>query len=306
MAVDITGIRKDGMNYPEGIKIGDAMSIAFFEKSWLIPGVTYTKLDFGDNGTLIEQLIDTDTYGTVTDLCEDGTTPDVKTKSWQVSINKKVSAEFDGCFTVAGIADKKVQKVINSMKFRMMAETYRHYVETQMKLTGTASTVSMGTGDSLYINYLADRILEYKKLNKVAPTLALVSSDYLAGLEKDIEMRQTNLGDQVLINGVVGRAKGVTFIEVLDQTEDLILFTMDAIGIGEPSSPKQIPNEGILGAYEIASANGDQAGFSNGMISLYNIQAQKGIVNTWVHKFFGIGIKDAKLITIPKAAAKKA
>lgn len=301
----LTGIREDSNNYPEGVKIGEAIQIAFFEKSWLVPNVTYTPLDFGENGTLIIPMVDKNTNGGATDLCAEANVGSGAVSQWQVSITKKVSGIFDGCFTVAGIADKTTQKLLNDVKLEIMVEDYRQYVKSQMDLTNTPSTVAMGTGANAYITYFNARVLEFKKATKRMPTIAKVSSDFLAGLENDMLLRETNNGDFVLVNGFTGRIKETNIIEDLEQTEDMILMTSDAIGIGEPSSPKQIPNANVLGAFDYAKANGDQAGFSNGIISLPHIEASKASVSTYLHKFFGMGIKDANLIQYPKAVAAK-
>lgn len=292
-----TDRRTDAGNYPEGQQTwGQAITLALLEKSWLIPGQTYTRARLSNAGTLIIPTVDSVTEGAVTELCEEGVTGTNKGGQEIVSISKKVTGKFDDCFTFAGIADKVYENALNTLEFKKMAATYNNYVYDEMIKVGTESAVEYVVGSE--IDYFYKRVAEYKKENHMAPDYALVSTDFLTALGVEILSRETTLGDSALINGFAGKINGISIIERYDQVEDVVLASAEALMIAEPSSPKQIPNQGILGAYE---RGGQDASFFGGMVSLHDVNALAAVVNTYVHKFFGMGIISSRMITIPMA-----
>lgn len=290
-------LRTDGNGYVDGYTIGQIMNVALMENSWLIPGQTFTRERMTDAGTMIIPMIDKGTPGGVTDLCEDGKFATTTGGTATLMIDKKISGKFDGCFTVAGIADRAFQNAENSMQLKMMAEDYQAYVMTEMLKVAKESELDTTSTTMTNAEYFTRRLAEYRKLNHISPDYALVSSEYLTELEVEIALRQSNAGDAALINGFSGVLKGIPIIEQYDQTDKIILVKKEAIRIGEPTDPKQIPNTRILGAYQ---AGGDASGFDSGMISIYDVQASKGIVDTWTHKFFGVAIVSVRMITRDK------
>lgn len=289
--------RTDAGGYPEGQQTwGEAITLALLERSWLIPGQTFTRARLSDAGTLLVPTVDNTALGTVTDICADG---DVSTKQGGqeiVSITKKVTGKFDDCFTFAGIADRVYENAFNTLEFKNMSTIYNNYVYDEMVKVGQESTVEYVDGEP--INYFYSRVAEYKSLNHMAPDYALCSTSFLTELGVAILSRETALGDEALISGFAGKINGVVIIERYDQEEDLVLASAEAIMIAEPSSPKQIPNQGILGMYE---RGGVEASFFAGMVSLHDVHALSAVVNTYVHKFFGMGIISTRMITIPMA-----
>lgn len=286
--------RTDSNNYVEGqISYGQVIDLTLQENSWLFPGRTCTKAVLSNNGTIVVPTLDNAVGGGVTELCEDGEAGTYGTGQTTVSINKKVSEKFDGCFTVANIADMLLESAINTKKLRVMSETFNNWAYGEILKVATPSTITKTDGDE--IGYVFDRIAEYKVLNHMQPAYALVSTTFLNKIYKSLSKRETNLGDETLINGYAGVYNGVTFIERYDQAEDLMLGSSEDLLIATPSKPEQIPDQRILGAY---NASGENGGFELGMVSLWDVQASKGIVETWVHKYFGLGVLNQKSFTI--------
>ena len=105
MAINMT-LRQDAENYAEGLVIGDAIIRGLGRYSWLQPNITYLNKTLSNAGVYYAPIV-TGSQGAATALCADGDAGDANVEYLPIVIDKKVTGKFDGCFTVAGIADKK-------------------------------------------------------------------------------------------------------------------------------------------------------------------------------------------------------
>lgn len=286
MANYIDLLRKDASGTYDGLEIGALITLAAFQDSWLIPNVTFTAHRMTDAGTKIIPTLTTkdgDTTNLITALCVNGNSTELTLGELQLQINKKVSNKFDGCFVTAGIANREFSDGMNMLKIEQMRNQFLNEMHKTLTDGATASQIDAPTAGK-YVEYSVKRIAEYTKANKMRPTVALVSSDMAMNLLLEKIQRQTPAGDSAAVTGEFGQINLVRFIEVPDQTEDMILINYNALHIGSPTNVGQLM--GSNAAYAGALTNKD-AEMNKGVIALEEINAAAGMAYTWIHKFFG-------------------
>lgn len=290
MALSMT-FRQDAEKYAEGSIVGDIIVRGLGKQAWLQPGVTYTAHTLSDAGVLYLPKV-SGAQGAATNICVDGVVGTSDVEYLSVVIDKKVSAKFDGCFTVAGIADKVIERALNNYKMKNMMNDMQDDVLAYMKATGTASAVVKANYTTAY-GYFRALQNEYFAANDEFPTVALVSMDFYDELLLEQIPFGTPIGDNAYVSGNVGTVLGMIVRPVVNLDRDAILYVPEALHIAKPASPKVI-GENILGAVD-----SDSDAFYDGMVSIQAKDALKGIVNTYVHKFYGKGIPvpDQVLVT---------
>lgn len=289
MAISMT-FRQDAGNYAEGYAVGDVIVRDLGQYSWLQPGVTYTAHTLSDAGVLYLPKI-SGTQGAATDICEDGSVGTSSVEMLSVLIDKKVSAKFDGCFTVAGITDQTIERALNNYKIKNMANDLQDDILAAMLADGTESAVVKADYDTTYA-YLQALKREFFTANEEFPSIALVSMNFYDELMLEGVAFGTPLSDQIYVAGAVGTVMGLLVRPVPRLERDVILYTPDALHIVEPASPKVI-GDNILGAI-----NTETSAFYNGMISVQSLDALKGMAYTYVHKFYGKGIPVADMMLV--------
>ena len=287
-------IRQDGDKYPEGISVGQTVELGIGRLLWLQPGVTFNEHILDDQGMISIPKI-TATAGEVTAICAEGDAGTANEERINLLIDKKISGKFDGCFTVAGIADKTSQKALNTAKLRVMANTKTRYVENEMITKATESKLNKADFVGNPRGYLSKAKTEAYKLSKKFPQIALVSLDFYDALDDAKAIRETLSGDEQYVNGVVGRTAGLLIIPTEIEV-DFILYSWEDLHLAVPSNPKQI-SSGILGDSE--SIEGFS--FDQGYASFLDVQASYGTAHTWLHGYFGTLITDATLMLKSKA-----
>lgn len=287
-------IRQDNDNYPEGYTVAQAVEMGIGRMLWLQPGVTFNEHVTDDQGTIGIPKI-TATEGGITEICAEGNAGDSDVTRVPLSIDKKVSGMFDGCFTVAGIAERSTEKALNKAKLRVMANTKTKYVEAQMIANSTESKLNKADFADNPRKYLSKAKSEAYKLGKKWPQIALVSIDFYDELDNAKAIRETVSGDEQYVNGVVGKTAGLLIIPTEIEV-DFILYSWEDLNIAVPSSPKHIAT-GILG--ETDSIEGFS--FDKGYASFLDVKASSGTAHTWLHGYFGTLITDKTLMLKSKA-----
>jgi hypothetical protein len=289
MALTFT-MRQDANKYQEGLVVGDVIVRGLGKYSWLQPGISYAAYTLSDAGVLYLPKV-SGTQGAATAICADGTVGTADVEYLNVLIDKKVSAKFDGCFTVASIADKTIERALNNYKMKNMQNDMQDDVLAYMLATGTASAVVKGTLKAY--EYLRALQNEYFAANEEFPEVALVSMNFY----DELLLEGISLGlpneAEAYMNGNVGKVLGMNLVVVPRLTRDAVLYVPEALAIVKPASPKVI-GENILGAVD-----SDTDAFYDGMVSIQSKDALKGTVETYVHKFYGKGIPiaDRMLVT---------
>jgi len=285
--------RQDAGNYAEGYAVGDVIVRGLGQYSWLQPNVTYTPHTLSDSGVLYLPKV-SGTQGAATAICADGTVGTSEVEYLNVLIDKKVSAKFDGCFTVAGISDQIIERALNNYKIKNMANDLQDDVLGYMKTTGTASAIVKADYTTAY-EYLQALKREYFTANEEFPTVALVSMDFYDELMLEGVQFGTPLSDQIYVAGAVGTVMGLLLRPVPRLDRDVILYVPEALHIVEPASPK------VIGDNIIGAVNTETSAFYNGMISVQDTDPLKGMAYTYVHKFYGKGIPVAELMLVTPA-----
>lgn len=290
--------RVDAANYAEGFTYGQAIMIGLGKRSWLVPGRTFTLHTLNAAGQVIIPVYEPGDLKGATALCDEGTFNKATKKSETLLLDKKIGGEFDGCFTVAGIAQKDWERALNNATLMQMAMDYQSTIETALQAGGTDSeVVSTGLSASQYLLKLKS---EYFKKTKQQATVALVNDEFY----NQILDQQTNLGtagsDFAFINGAVGTVSGLTIIQTSMDTP-VILTNVNGIHIAVAGSPKQVPQFGnIIGDYDINSLD---IGFSAGMISKTDIKPKFIGATTYVHLPLGTKIIDSLVLKAPVTPA---
>lgn len=283
--------RTDEDNYPEGMTVAQSVEMGIGRILWLQPGITYNEHILDDQGTIGIPKVSA-AGGAVTDICAEGDAGTAEETRVLLNINKKYSGKFDGCFTVAGIADKTSQKALNKAKLRAMANIFTKHVEAEMVAGSTES--ELDPVDPKFKDnprrYLVNAKNEAYKLAKKMPQIALVSLDFYEELDNAKAIRETIAGDEQYVNGVVGRTGGLLIIPTEIEV-DFILYSFEDLNIAKPSNPKQIA-AGILG--DIESIEGFS--FDKGFASFLDVNASVGSAHTWMHGYFGTLITDKTLM----------
>ena len=284
MAINFS-LRQDGANYLEGMTAGQYIELGLGQYSWLVPGVTYTKDVLSDSGVMYIPKI-TGTQGSATALCVDGDPGTSNVEYLSLIIDKKVTAQFDGCFTVAGIADQRVQRLLNNYKLKNMQNDFQDDILTYIETTATASAKKLDPdGTESPSDYLLSLKNEYFNTNEFYPTVALVSSAFYEALEKELKVLATPLGDATLVYGYAGVTNGLLIRPVPRMVDThVVLYVPEALHIATPSSPKNI-GDNILGSVDNIEDN-----FFNGYVSMADTNALAATSTTYLHKFYGKGI----------------
>lgn len=295
-------LRKDASGTYEGLEIGTLITLATFQDSWLIPGVTFTAHKMTNAGTKIIPTLNTkdgDTTNLITLLCENGNSTELTMGELQLQINRKVSNRFDGCYVTAGIANREFAGGMNQLKFEQMADQFQNAMHKTLTDAAGVSKIDAPTAGK-YREYAIKRIGEYKTANNKRPTVALVSSECATNLLLEKIARPTMAGDSAEVTGEFGQINLVRFIEVPNQTEDMILLNFNALHIGSPTEVGQLM--GSNAAYAGAIGAGEM---SKGVIALEEVNAAAGMAYTWIHKFFG-AVAVSQYVIKPKATTKNA
>lgn len=296
-AVTITK-REDSAGYVEGFTYGQAIMLGLGMRTWLVPNRTFTQHALNESGQVLIPIFKPGTLKGATDLCAEGSFNKATKDTVTVSLDKKIGGEFDGCFTVAGIAKADWERYLNNATLMQMAMDYQATIETYINAGGTVSTVSpTGLTPSAYLNKMR---AEYFDLTKRQASIALVNVDFYNSL---IE-QQTNLGtagsDFAFINGVVGTVSGLIIIQT-DLEAPVTLISVDAIHIVTASNPKQVPQFGdIIGGADMSELG---IGFSVGMISKTDVQPKFIGATTYVHLPLGVKVIDELILKAPVVPA---
>lgn len=304
--ITLPKLRTDGAGYVEGVETaGFVINKALIQNTWLIPNVTYTPADLSDAGTMLIPTVDKLTSGAETDLCAKGTAGSVVGGYETLQITSKVSAEFEGCFEVAGIAAGKFSKALNSLKIEIMVDDYNTAMYNRALVLAKESEVEAwsGTaGDGSAVKYVLARRVEHKKLNGKNPNFALISDELAEALEADFMARNTQVGDNAILSGLQSEEdtfdwRKCTFF-VRTQDEDLVFGNKATNFIGTPKTAKQL-------ATFMPNVNMSEAGnsFSQGLISLTAVgdHMDPSSVKTGVHKPYGHAAVKDFTFTKPKA-----
>ncbi|MFV0393397.1 MAG: hypothetical protein ACK5LC_03230 [Coprobacillaceae bacterium] len=286
--------RSDADGYVEGLTYGQAIMIGLGKRAWLVPNQTFTQHVLNAAGQVLIPVYEPGTLQGATDLCEEGTFNKATQRFETLLLDKKVGGEFDGCFTVAGIARTDWERHLNNATLTQMAMDYQVSVETALQAGGTTSTVdATGLSASQYLLKLKS---EYFTLNKQQARIALVNDEFY----NEILDQQINLGtagsDFAFINGVVGTVSGLTIIQTQMATK-AILLNANSIHLSVAGSPKQVPQFGnIIGDNDLSSLN---VGFSAGIISKTDVKPTFIGANTYVHLPFGVKVIDKLVLKTP-------
>lgn len=297
MAQPTITLRQDGNNYVEGMSIGKYILVNVLMDSFLQPSVTYTEHLMADQGMIAVPKI-SGTKGVTTALCEDGSPGETSTEMVNLNIDRKATELFDGCFTTAGIADKNWEAALNTYKMYNLREQYEtdiiEYITGPNETNDDYANITAAVADpatfagnpSGYLNALRK---EYTKNTRgIRSTVGLCSVDfYYSVVDAGINLG-TPLGDEFFVRGTeaVGRTSGLLLVPSILMDEagvDVVVYNPMGLHIGIPTTTKAI-GQNILGAGGFIP---DSMSFSDGLLSMWETQAKKGIVATYVHKPFG-------------------
>lgn len=278
-------LREDANKYVEGLTYGQGLMIGLSRLSWLQPNVTYTHHTLNGAGQVLIPVVENLKDGAVTELCAEGEFSKSKGRYETLLLDKKVGAEFDGCFTVSGIANKDWELLLNNASLRQMAIARQIAVETELVEQATASAIDKDDKPFTYLNKLKN---EYYVMSGLQPTIALVSLDYYNEiLDAQVQMPQA-VGEYAYVNGVVGMIAGMAIIPA-QITVDAVLINPQAINLASAGALAQVPQFGnIIGMANLGEANG--IGFDAGLISKTDVNPKYVGATTYVHQPFGIKI----------------
>lgn len=304
MAWTFPTLRTDAAGYVEGYQWGERFLYGFAMHNWLIPGLTYTRHVLTDAGTIVlpYSVVPTPTGAQITDLCADGTPSNQDASILQISVDKKVSDRFDGCYTAAGISMVEWAALINDAKLRNMANEQKLYVAQQLAANNIASTSTDATEYGKFI----DSKTQYFAHTGRYPTFALVSSDYFDALIKEnivLNLFGTaNLAQDAYVHGESGQIAGVAIINTGLSTAQLgakaYISDAEALHIVVPRSINQVPaGWSIQGPYNAGEMT-EGLSFSEGIQAIVDIHAASGMFYTWIHYFFGVKVIEDFVISI--------
>ena len=100
--------RQDGGLYVEGVTQGQAIWLELAKHNWIMSNVTATVHTLDGDGKVQIPVFKKGTIKGFTELCEDGDVNKANFEFRSIDLSHKVSGIFNGCFTVAGIADDKI------------------------------------------------------------------------------------------------------------------------------------------------------------------------------------------------------
>jgi hypothetical protein len=165
-----------------------------------------------------------------------------------------------------------------------MKETKEKYVHEYLVNNSTNSAVDKTDYVGTPYQFVNAMKTEYAKNTKgMQPTIALVSYDFLEELTNADFTRETNQGDAVLITGALIGKLGLLIIPIVYQDEPIIMYNPDGLHIGTPTNTKALGDR-VLGDIE----NMANAEFTNGVVTMYDTDASKMKIQTYVHNVFGV------------------
>lgn len=278
-------LREDAAGYTEGLTYGQMIMLQLSKRAWLINGLTMTLNSLNEAGQVQIPVFKRGTLKGSTPLCDEGTFNKASKSFETLLLDKKISGEFDGCFTVAGTAHKDWERMLNNATLMQMALDYQTEVEKELAKVGTASKIVDKGMTPLQV--LLSLGSEYFKANGTKATVALVNSEFYAKLISQNIGLATASSDFAFVNGSVGRVGGFEIIET-DLVNDVTLINDQAVQLAVASSPQQVPQfGGIIGNVDMTSFD---IGFSAGMISKTDIKPTYIGATTYVHVPIGVKV----------------
>ncbi len=298
-----TALRTDTMGTPEGLKKTDIIIEGIYDESVMFPGKTFTPMKLNNVGKIEFPIVKKKSNGGKTGLGEAANVGDVAIETRTMDIDSKVSAKFDGIFTIVGIADKAWEKAMNTARLDIMKEDLQNDYMAILTATATAGTVTDAkTGAS---KLLRERNAYKKRTMGKMPTYAFISSDFETKLIEEKILRETTEGDRTLMQGTIGKYLGIELIHnhyLDDLGHDFIMARPEAVIEGVPLSTKDLAAN-ILGDI----SKNPLVEFDGGLATFNVTDGEKGTITTFLHKYYGMAVSDAKWITISaKDVVKKA
>jgi len=316
MAWSFPTLRTDAAGYVEGYQWGHRILYGFAQHNWLQPGLTYTRHELSNAGTVVlpYSIVPTPTGARVTDLCSPATPSNADASIMQVLVDKKVSDRFDGCFTSAGISMLEWAELINDHKLRNMANDQKYYIAQKLAAASNASGAhTVEQTSSAYADFLAAETLFWTVTGRSAE-FALVSNEYYNTLLKEqVSLNlygNLHLGETAYVNGLVGEIAGIRIIRT--GLPEAILgapaYFMDAetLHIAVPNSIHQIPIGWNIQGPHASALLAESPSFSQGIQYILDSDAPSGIEYTWLHYYFGAFVIEDFLVTLKAAAATTA
>lgn len=157
------------------------------------------------------------------------------------------------------VADKVIQETISAANV--------HNVKFIDALVAAATAKTSTKDDDAY-EKIVDAIKDFKVANKdiaIKPNAVLVSSAFYAQLLKDQRfIRATALGDDILLNAIVGRVAGLAVIEVseLDGTLEFIILNKEGV-----AAPINVNSLEVVDATSIGYIGGTAIGGKHILVS---------------------------------------
>lgn len=276
-------LRTDSAGYVEGTKMASTvLRVGMLENRFLVPGVTYTQHLLTDAGDIEIPKVTKLTNGTRSALCDAHTAATMAVTYEALKIDSKEGGEFDGCFTVAGIADKNVERALNSAKLTQIGADFEAHVLTDIENNLTDYTTAWsGSGTN---QYLQDLKKAYRIQTGYTAKIALVSLDFYYTAISEMSNLSNQLGADTYVTGAdtPKMIAGLMVIPVDLLSRDVILYNPLGLNIGFPVNTKAIGG-GILGDFDSSAME-----FQGGLISYHQMPTNGSIVvKTWVLMPYG-------------------
>ncbi len=299
MAVSRQDLRQDASKYVEGVEKGNAINLKLYKNSILAPNITFTPATLNDAGTLEIPRVSTTTEQTATNICEKANYSVQDVELVTVSIDKKVSEEYGGCFVSAGLADKEFKEAIDKQKTNTMQKAFERHFNTLITDGANSTAGTVVDQPKAWDKLLAERTAFFKRTGEM-PTAVYVSAEFEAKIISEKILRETNEGDLALTRGVVGEVLGMNIIRNDFLTKDFVMLNAMAVYVVSPQKTSQ-----VAVANGQISGNGPLSIWSNGVSIIEGADRDTGIVKTSAHKYFGMKVIDPKYITVSEDDTKK-
>ena len=289
--------RQDGGLYLEGVTQGQAIWLELAKHNWIMSNVTATIHTLDGNGKVQIPVFKKGALKGFTELCEDGNVNKANFEFRSVDLSHKVSGEFNGCFTVAGIADPKITESLDSATIRQMSLAYSTGIETE--LINNAQPVTITDTKATYFDILMSLKKRFFEENRTQPTAVLVSARAFIEIAKEHGFIPTSAGSLILTSGNVGTYAGLTIIETNITDTDIIMISPESVHIAVAGNPQQASPKGVAGeSFELFN---QMNGFSAGMISKIDSKPLGVGEVTYLHVPIGVTVipELAYKITLP-------
>ena len=278
--------RQDKSLYLEGLTQGQAIWLELGQRTWVLDGVTATIHSLNQAGQVQIPVFKTGDIKGLTELCEDGDGNKANYEFRTLNLDKKVSGVFNGCFTVANIADPNITSMLDQATIRQMALAYTTGIENELVANAQAGTISDTNATNFEI--LMDLQKKFFDENRIQPSAVLVSARAYKEIAKEHGFIPTASGSTILTTGNVGIYAGLQIIQTNITDTDLIMISPESVHIAIAGSPEQANQSGSLSAgFDIFN---QMNGFSAGIVSKLDNMAQNVATKTWVHIPLGIKI----------------